>query len=284
MENAIQHFEEAIERDPKYAPAYAGLAYSYRTLAQGLGAIPYLQVVRRIEDLARKALELDDTLGEAHAVLGDVQRAYHWNWTEAEREYKLAIELDPSSYQAPNGYAFLMGAMGHHDEALALGRRAEQLDPLNLRVRAEMATNFLLAGRYDEAIEQAQTVLEIDPDFQRAYNKLSNAYEGKELYPEAAEARLRELLLGGADEVEVAGLLEAAASGKETYWRWKLGYYEERAKQQYVSARLFARIYAQLGERDQAFQWLEKAYLERSGLFNIKVSPIFDPPPRRPSL
>ena len=277
VQNAIQHFEEAVERDTKYAPAYAGLAYSYRTLAQAFAAIPYNQVVRRIEDLARKALELDDTLGEAHAVLGDLQRAYHWNWAEAEREYKLAIELDPSSYQAPYGYAFLMGAMGNHEEAIALGRRAEQLDPLNLRVRAEVASHFWRAGRYDEAIEQCQTVLEIDPDFQRAYYRLGSAFESKELYQEAAKARLKELLLGGAGEVEVAGLLLAAASGKEAYWRWWLGYYQERAKQQYVSARSFALTYAQLGELDQAFEWMEKAYLERSGLYPILVAPVFDP-------
>ena len=170
-----------------------------------------------------------------------------------------------------------MSAMGHHDEAIALGRRAEQLDPLNLRVRAEMATHFLRARRYDEAIEQCQTVLEIDPDFLVAYRNMSIAFESKGLYLEAAEAGLKARILGGASEEEMAGLLEAAASGKEAYWRWWLDYRQEQAKQQYVSARLFAGIYAQLGERDQAFEWLEKAYLERSVLFAIKVAPQFDP-------
>ena len=156
---AIQHFEKAIAQDPNYAPAYAALAYAYRTL--GTRSMPPREVMPKAEEMALKALELDNTLGRAHAVLGDVRRRYTWDWAGAEEEFKLAMELDPSSYEAPYGYSFLMSALGRHDEAIALIRRAQQVDPLNVRTRTGAANVFRWARRYDKALEQSQLALEM---------------------------------------------------------------------------------------------------------------------------
>ena len=275
---AIQHFEEAIRRDPTYARAYAALARSYRTLVQPLYALPPEEAMPKAEQMAMKALELDDRLAEARALLAWVRMYYDWNWGEAEKEYKLAMELDPNSYDAHYGYAFLISALGRHDEAITEIRRAQELDPLDPAARTAAANLFRHARRYDESIEEIQAALEMDPDFQFAYLRLAWTYEMMGLYPEAAAARQREQILGGASQEEVAGLSDAAASGEKSYWRWILDYTQEKAKELYVEPVELAEIYAQLGEKDQAFEWLDKAYEARSGrLTFLGVSQRFDP-------
>ena len=132
---AIQHFEEALRRDPNYARAYAALSRCYRTLAAPLYALPPEEALPKAEQMAMKALELADQLAEAHAAVAWVRMNYDWNWGEAEKEYKRAMELDPSSYDAYYGYALMMSVLGHHDEAITEIRRAQQLDPLNPAAR-----------------------------------------------------------------------------------------------------------------------------------------------------
>ena len=275
---AIQHFEVALSRDPNYARAYAALFRCYRTLAAPLYALPPEEAMPKAEQMAMKALELDDQLAEAHAAVAWVRMNYDWNSGEAEREYKRAIELDPSSYDAHYGYAFLMSALGRHDEAIAEIRRAQQLDPLNPAARTAAATQFRFARRYDESIEESQAALEMDPDFQFAYLRLAWTYEAMGLYPEAAAARQKEQILGRASEEEVAGLADAAVSGAKSYWRWILGYTQKAAKEQYIEPFDFALIYAQLSEKNQAFEWLEKAYEARnSRLISLNVRTAWDP-------
>jgi tetratricopeptide (TPR) repeat protein len=272
---AIQYFEKAIEQDPNYAPAYAALAYTYRSA--GTGSMPPREVMPKAEEMALKALELDNTLGRAHAVLGDVRRRYTWDWAGAEKEFKLAMELDPSSYEAPYGYSYLMSALGRHDEAIALIRRAQQVDPLNVRTRTGAANVLNWARRYDEALEQSRVALEMAPDYPEVHARLGTYYESMGLYEEAARAWQRTQILEGASEEEVAGLSEAAARGHEGYWRWQLDYLTERARREYVSARFFAMAHAQLGEKDKAFEWLEKLYEERGPLNYLNVDSEYDP-------
>jgi len=231
------------------------------------------------EELALKALELDDTLGLAHAVLGDVYRAYQWDWEGAEREYKRAMELDPSGYQAPYGYAMLMSVLGRHEEAIAVSRRAEQLDPLELRTRSGVAVQLTRARQYDETIEQCRTILDIDPNFLVAYNELAKAYRGKGLHQEADAAWQRGRTLEGVSEEVLEGRSEAAILGEEGIARWRLKRNTQRVQRgEYVPPTLFADDHATLGEKDQAFEWLEKAYQEREGnLIYLKVDYIWDP-------
>ena len=232
----------------------------------------------KAEEMALKALKLDDQFAEAHAALASVRRSY-WDWAEAEKEFKKAIELDPNSYEAHYGYAFLMAVMGRHDESIIEIKRAQQLDPLNPAARTAVASMYMYARRYDESIEQSQAALEIVPDFQLAYQRLAYTYEITGLYQEAAAAWQQEKILGGAGEEEMAGFLGAAATGKEAYWGWLLGYNQQRVERgDYISPVLFAILYAQLGERKQALESLEKAYLGRSStLYFIKVDPRYDP-------
>ena len=142
-----------------------------------------------------------------------------------------------------------MSGLGRHEEGIAEIRRAQQLNPLNPAARTAAATQFRFARRYDESIEESQAALEMDPDFQFAYLRLAWTYEAMGRYSEAAAARQREQILGGASEEEVAGLSEAAVSGAESYWGWILDYTQEAAKEQYIEPFDFALIYTQLSDK-----------------------------------
>ncbi len=217
----------------------------------------------KAEELAMKALEIDDTLAEAHAVLGSVQDRYYRNWVEAEKEYQLAIELDPNSAEVHNTYARALGKMGRFDEAIPLMKRAQLLNPSFLGFRNSAAQLFREARRYDESIEQSQIVLELNQNSTLAYGNLRNVYLAQGLYEEAVEAHQKLLTLSGASEEKVASLADAyQTSGKEGYWRWWLDDRIERAKQEYVLQNNFAVIYALLGEKDRDFDFFENAFEE----------------------
>ena len=169
--------------------------------------------------------------------------------------------------------------MGRHEEAIASSRRAEQLDPLSVQARSFLAGHFNRARRYTEAIEQSNKASELDPGHGLPFNSLATAYEAMGLYEEAAAAEQKRLMyFHEASEEEVAGLTEAASAGAEEYWKWKLDYYEERAKQTYVAPTTMAELHGRVGEKDQAFEWLERAYDQRHGqLIYLGVVPGWDP-------
>jgi len=194
---AIQYLEEAIEKDPNYAPAYATMAHSYGLLGSVFEVIPPEEAMPKAEELAMKALEIDNMLGRAHSVLGGIRFSYYWDWEGAEREFKLALELDPGSSLTYAPYANLMSAMGRHDEAIALGKRAIQLDPALLGLRMVTAGVLHNARRYDEAIEQCQIALDLNPNFRVAYQLLSWGHESKGLYEDAIAAYQKFLTLWG---------------------------------------------------------------------------------------
>ncbi len=280
FQKALPHFEEAIEKDPNYAPAYATLAAVYQ-LASTMGLMSPQEAMPKAEELAMKALELDSTLAEAHAALGGVQGRYYRNWVEAEKELQLALRLDPNHALTHNMYARALGKMGRFDEAIPLMKRARQLNPSVLGFRVSGAQLFLEARRYEESIEQLQALLDLAPNTPAAYGTLTRVYQAQGLYEEAATALHKSLVLGGTSEEEVAGLLDAAALGAEGYWRWRLDYFRERAKREYVGPDMFAVSYAHLGEKDEAFEWLEKAFEEggatSSLMSGLKVDPTWDP-------
>ena len=269
---AIQYYETAIDKDPDYATAYAALAGAYYLLSQRFGAMTSEEAMPKAEELARKALEIDSTLAEAHVWLASVKRTYYWDWEEAANHYERALELDPSSYRAHDQYAWWMTAKGRHEEAIELARRAQQLDPLNLVVTTNLAERLTRARRYSESIDQANKALESNPDFGAAFSILRENYRYMGLYEQAAITR------PASSMEEFAGLKDAASSGSEEFYRWRLDYDKERAKSEYVEATRFAELYSQLGERDQAFEWLETAYEQRDGtLIFLKVMPHWDP-------
>ncbi len=274
QENALQHFEEAIAIDPNYASAYAAMAETYDYLGRNR-VIPSSEANLKVEELAMKALEIDDKFGEAHAILGRVKGSLYWDWEGAEREYKLALELDPSSSRAHNNYARFLGGRGRFEEAIFLMRRAQKLDPLLLGRRISSAELFTQARRYDEAIEELEMALAANPNFQRAYEVFPFVYSRQGLYEEAIAALQKSIGRRGStrsgtlSEEEVASLADAyQSSGKEGYWRWWLDYGGPGPI-----------IYAYLGETDQVFEQLEKAYEERdaNGLRGLQTHPAYDP-------
>jgi len=278
-QKAVQYFEEATRKDPNYALAYAALANAYFLLGQPLAAMPKREAMPKVEELAMKALEIDDSLGEAHVALGWIKLVYDWDWKGSEEEFNLALKLDPNSVDAHSGKSFLLRGLGQFDEAISWARRALQLDPLFHDYRSRLAEILYAARRYDEAIKELQVVVEMSPNFYRAYLVMEWVYEAKGMYQEAASVFQRERILLGASEEEVAGITDAAASGAEGYWRWRLTYYRERAKKgENVNQTHLPRIHGYLGEMDQAFEWLEQEYDTREGdIWALKVNPRVDP-------
>ncbi|MCI0697473.1 protein kinase [candidate division KSB1 bacterium] len=210
INKAILHFEQAIKIDSTYALAYSGLADSYSLLANR-GSLSSKEACPRAKAAAIKAVEIDDTLAEAHTSLGFVRMAYDWDWLVAEKEFKRAIDLNPSYAIAHQMYARYLSGMGRHDEAIAEIKRAEELDPLSLPISAGVGQTFLKARRYDQAIEQLRKTQEMDPNFAQAHYFLGGAYLNKEMN-EQAIAELQKAITLSADSLSVgAALVQAYA-------------------------------------------------------------------------
>jgi serine/threonine protein kinase/Tfp pilus assembly protein PilF len=276
---AIEYFEQAIQEDPNYAPAYAAMARSYFLLGSALEGMSPDEAMPRAEEMAGKALQIDDRLGVAHAVLGGIRLRYHWDWKGAERELKRAIELDPSEARAHSNYGNLMSVLGRDDEALALGKRGIQLDPSTLGLRMNAGAFSHFARRYDEAMEQWLAIVALNPNFRLVYPFMTMTYQARSLYQEAVAAFQTYMRLRGESQEEISELSDAyQASGEEGYWRWMLNYWTRKATEEYVRPTLFADIYTHLGEKDQAFEQLEKAYQEHDHILaELKGDPAWDP-------
>jgi TolB-like protein/DNA-binding winged helix-turn-helix (wHTH) protein/Tfp pilus assembly protein PilF len=280
VKKGIEHFEQAIAKDPSYAQAYAGLADSYLALASpGIGLLSPSEAIPKAKAAAEKALELDETLAEAHVSLASVTDRWAKDaWATVEREDKRAIELNPNYALAHLMYGGYLSIKGRHDEAIAELKRALELDPLNLFFNSELGYRFHVARRYDEAIEQFRKTLEMDPNLWAPRQGLGWAYEQKGMYEEALAEYIKAKPLSG-DSPEILAMIgrSYAVLGKRDEAQKVIDELKERAKRGYVSASLIALIYAGLGEKDQTFAWLEKAYEDRDGWIPwINVDPRYD--------
>ncbi len=277
LKKSIDYFNQAIERDPSFALAYAGLADCYVVPAYML---PPGEKIPKAKMAAMKALELDDTLAEAHTSLARAMTTYDWDWRGAEREFQRAIELNPNYAIAHQWYCGYLEAMGRTPEAIAEGKRALELDPLSPIITFEMGLGFFYARDYDKAIEYYQKTLELDPDFPPAHGQLPAAYEQKRMYDQAITGFQKGTNLKGSREwyFSLSGLAHVyAVSGNKGEAQKLLSEMKDLSVRQYVPADRIALIYAGLGDKDEAFAWLEKAYDERS--FNmtwLKVEPRWD--------
>jgi eukaryotic-like serine/threonine-protein kinase len=278
IHKAIENFQEAIEKDPNYALAYAGLADCYQVPANPL---PPRQRMPQAEAAAMKALELDNTVVEAHTTLARVLYAYDWDWSGAEKEFKRAIELNPRYAPAHQWYGAYLSATGRFREASAEEKRAQELEPLSLIMNFEVALGLYQARNYDQAIDQFQKTLELDPNFPPPHTYLPAAYEQKGMFEEAIAGFQRGIpVTEGADNtLTMAGLAHAyAVSGRKTEARRLLAELQRLSEQSYVPAHDVALVYTGLGERDKAFGWLDKASEEHSfNLIYLKTEPRFDP-------
>jgi serine/threonine-protein kinase len=277
LRKGIEYFKLAIEADPVYALAYTGLADCYNMLCWW-NIVPTREAFPKAKAAALKALALDQTLAEAHASVGGINET-DWNWKTAEREYKRALELNPNYASAHQWYAEFLAHIGQFDEALAEMKLAEQLDPLSNIINTEVGWILYLAGEYDRAIEQYRAAVELDPEFAAAHWRLGEAYLQKKLFDEAVREIERAIELSGASMHMLARLAYAyAVSGKRYEALGVLNELNESAKRRYVSPYDIAIIYAGLGEKELALDWLERAYEERTvWLTFLKVEPAFNP-------
>jgi TolB-like protein/Tfp pilus assembly protein PilF len=277
LKRAIQYFEQATALDPNYAQAYVGLADAYNVINGYWGGLPPKESFPKAKAAARKALELDDKLSEAHTALAEVKAIYEWDWAGAEREFKRAIELSPSSADGRYFYAYTyLTPMGQFEEAVAEMKRALETDPLSLIINANLGDIYYYARQYNHAIEQGRKTLEIAPEFRVAHNNLRIVYEQQGMYEQA----ITQYQAMGEFGRRRASLLEKAheAAGPQGYWQKSLELFLDEAKRTYISPTFIAKNYARLGDKERAFQWLEKAYAERDDdLIDLRVEPMYDP-------
>ena len=278
LERGIEYFKRAIAKDANFALAYTGLSDSYYLLAAtGFAGLPSREAVPLAKAAAFQALEIDETLAEAHASMASVY-ANEWNWARAEREYLRAIELNPAYATVRHWHAFYLAAMGRVEEAVAEGTRARELDPLSIIINRDLALLLTYARRPDETIAQYDRTLELDPDFALAHQGLGRAYLMKEMHEEAIAHIERAVKLAPenvamrAAQAHAYGLVERKDEAREI-----LAGLLERSAQAHVPGTTIAVVYLGLGEENTALDWLEKAAEQRDdGLLLMKVHPIFD--------
>jgi serine/threonine protein kinase len=276
VKKGLDYFQQAIEKDPSYALAYAGVADSY-AVGNGLylGLTPQ-EARPKSKAAALKALELDDSLAEAHTTLADTYLYYDWDFPKAQQEFSRAIAANPNYPTAHQWYAEYLYAVGRFDEAIAEAKRAQELDPLSVAISGSVAESYYYARKYDQAIEAYKAALKMDPNFIAAHIGLALTYEQKKMYTEAAAEwqAMAQLygdpagasLLGGAYKSSgYQGVLQALLDGSL------------KVPVQSVDSGQIARVYARMGKKNEALTWLEKAYAERSGgMVRLRSDPEFD--------
>jgi eukaryotic-like serine/threonine-protein kinase len=277
IKQAIEHFQQSIERDPNFALGYVGLADCYTGLTFYNFAAPH-EAMPKAKESAIKALALDDTLAEAHATLAHILINYDWNSPATEKEFKRSIELNPEYATAHQWYAIhYLTATGRLEEAVQEMKKALELEPASLVMNTFMGATLYYAGRYDEAIDQCRRTIQMDPNFAVAHWHLGLAYEQKQLLDAATEEFRKAISLSGGSPLMKAALGRAYAKARKTHEANEiLNELNELAKRQYASAYELATIYVALGNNEEAFQLLAKAYMEHSfHLVNLNVSPQF---------
>lgn len=279
LNKAIELFRNAIKEDASYAPAYVGLADCYNALSVvQVGALPPIEGRRRAEEAATKALELDSGLAEAYTALGYINH-YNWNWSAAEQHFKRALDLNPNYANAHNFYASYLMSRGRIDESIAASNRARELDPFSLAISAQRGFLLENARRYGEAIEQLRAVIAMDPNHYQAYWTLGHTYAANKQLDEAVVAAEQAVVLSerAPGALGMLGLAYGLAGRKAEAGKI-LNELLELSKTRYVTPAALVNVYLGLGDKDQAFVWLEKAYAERSNyIAYLKVFPMLDP-------
>ncbi|PYV23788.1 MAG: hypothetical protein DMG24_13165 [Acidobacteria bacterium] len=275
LNRSIEYFNRAITKDPAYASAYAGLAGSYSYLAGGGYSLPR-ECFPRAKVAVAKALELDSTLGEAHVWVAFAAAWYEWDWAVADREFKRAIEINPGDRDAHWLYSWYLISMGRNEESLAEAQRADEVDPAGAGFIP--GYHYVMTRQYDQAIEQCQGVLERNPSDTGTLYYLGNAYELKGMFEKAAAVYRKGSRLS--DDMGWTSSLGRTygKSGSRTRALKVLEQLKELSKRRFVPLVDIALVYASLGDKDQAFECLEKAYEERNAwLVALRVDPMFDP-------
>jgi TolB-like protein/DNA-binding winged helix-turn-helix (wHTH) protein/Tfp pilus assembly protein PilF len=276
LQQAVEYFQQAVDKDPAYARAYAGLAESY-ALMGGYTGLPPKEFMAKARAAAGRALELDEQLPEAHTALAIIAQNYDWNWQTAEKEYRRAIQLDPSYATAHHWFAECLALQGRFDEAFAEIGIARRLDPLSLIIASDYGAILYFSRQYDRAIEQLRSVLEIEPNFPRAH-MLGWAYAQKGLFADAlADADAQDVRPDDPWHWAMIAYI-SGRSGDQTKAKAALEQLLKVKQHRAVDSLCFTVANIGLGDNDEALLWLEKAYREHSNsLTAIKVDPTYDP-------
>jgi TolB-like protein/DNA-binding winged helix-turn-helix (wHTH) protein/Flp pilus assembly protein TadD len=278
LQKAIGFFQSAVKEDPTHAPAYVGLADCYNALGtEMMSAMTPMDARRLAEEAANKALEIDNEIAEAHATLGFVKHG-NWDWASADQEYKRAIDLNPNYAQAHTGYGLFLVSKGRFEEAIAEANRAQELDPFSLAISSQRGFILENARRYDEAIEQLRRVIAMDQNNYQAHWFLGHTYAASGRIDEAIAASEKAAALSRTPgALGFLGMCYGLA-GRKAEASKVLNELLELKRRRYVTPPSLANVYIGLGDKDQAFFWLEKAYQERSYyLAYLKVFPADDP-------
>ena len=284
LAQAGKYFQQAIQKDPNYAPAYAGLSdyFAFLTLIGGPEILPPNQAMVQAKAAAVKAVQLDDSSAEAHASMGHVLHNYDWDFAGAEREFKRAIELNPNYATVHHWYAHLLMQLGRTDESLAQARLAQELDPLSPFINNGLARQYYLSRQYDKAIAQCRVVMEIDPTYLPARTQLALAYEQKRMLADAVSTmeQVRKLAGVQTDLPMVHALLAHAyaLAGRKADAQSELNVLTAIGQKRYVPPSYLAIVYLALDDKNKAFQYLNKSYQDRSEqMLYLGVEPIVDP-------
>ena len=275
---AAEFFQQAIEKDPSYAMAYVGLAESYV-----VGDLPIAEARNRSTAAATKALELDPSLGEPHATIANYKDIYDHDYPGSEAEFKRAIEPSPNYATAYHWYGEFLVFQGRFDEGFALYKKALELDPFSLAIATDYGLGLAMARRYEESIDYLNKLVETDPSYVRTHSYLSQVYVYSGRYEDGMREFERSMILSGEDPAETSkgwDQIRAAfrSNGAKGFWTKILELNQDDAKHgRHVSNIAFAGVYAQLNDRDKAFEYLNKALDENEGdIQDIKVSPRWD--------
>jgi len=277
LRKGIDYFNQAIEKDSTYGRAYTGLADSYALLGDWeYGGMAPKEAFPKAEAAATKALQLDDTLSEAHTSLAFCLDLYDWNWDSAEAEFKRAIELNPGYATAHHWYSWHLAVLGRKDEAIAEMRRAANLDPLSLIISADLAEVLLVGRQNEQSIQQSLSTIGLDPAFAVAHFQLGQAYVQNQMYSDAMVEFQKAIALSGANTTFSSNLAYVYALAGRKGEAEKILKDQMNREHGVSNSAQIALIYVGLGKNDQAMTWLERAYEDR---FNpsILARPSFDP-------
>ncbi len=276
LHRAIEYFQQAIDKDPTYARAFAGLADSYALISGYDPSVPAKEAMPKARATAVRAVELDEGLAEAHTALAIVAQNYDWDWPAAEKEYRRAIELNPNYATAHHWYGEYLGLTGRFDEAFRELERARQLDPLSLIIATDNAVTLLYSRQYDRAISQFRAVQEMEPTFSHAH-MVVEAYVQKGLYADALTDIKRWQQSEDSPWSWAMLVYVYSSSGQRLQAQTALEKLQQLNRRRHISAASISSAYIGMGNKDRAFAWLNQAIAERSVDLSLKVNPVYDP-------
>jgi DNA-binding winged helix-turn-helix (wHTH) protein/TolB-like protein/Tfp pilus assembly protein PilF len=277
IEQSLAHYQQALEKDPHFALAHIGVADCYIMLS-GHRKLSTQEAEKKARPSIMKALEIDDSLAQAHNALAELKYQYEYDWSGAEKEFKNAIELNPNVAWIHQAYGWFLMSAERFDEATAEMEKARELDPSSLTINVGRGRLFYFSRQYDQALQQFQNIIAVEPNDASSYLSLYTIYEQKQMYAEAVDAYLKYLSLSGVQPDISEEVRETfRVSGWQGFLRKRLETLQMKAKTKDVEPVQFANLYARLGEKDEAFAWFEKTFEARDpSTLQFKIEPAYD--------